>query len=115
MIKLVEQSGRIQSFNLPHEQYCARVGSCSCRSVTVTLTDVAGGKRRPRPVRRRFCSSMTLLPGQTSDPLPVAVLEIDEVRVGPAEDVEHRATDPADKRIACTIARRISDLIAARQ
>lgn len=32
-----------------------------------------------------------------------------------AEDVEHRATDPADKRIACTIARRISDLIAARE
>jgi len=81
-IRLVETSGRMQSFNLPHEQFCSAAGQCSCRSVIVTMTDASrsSGNRRPRPVRRRFCGSLTLLPGETSAPLPAAVLEIDEVR-----------------------------------
>lgn len=81
-VRLVEQSGRLQTFNLPHDQFCVKVGACTCRSVVINLTEQSRstGARRLRPTRRRLCASLTLLPGQTSDPLPAAVLEVDEVR-----------------------------------
>jgi hypothetical protein len=80
-IMLVEKGGRMQTFNLPHEVYCSARGRCSCRSVVVTLVDEnkRTGVRRPRPSRRRFPASITLLPRQRSAPLPREVLQCPEI------------------------------------
>ena len=57
-----------QTFNLPHEHYCAARGKCACGtlpvSVAVTLDD---GKAGTREEQRRVCASITLLAGEVRD------------------------------------------------
>lgn len=97
-IVLIEKAGRIQTFNLPHEVYCKARGRCSCRSVVVTLVDEnkRSGAKRPRPERRRFSDSLTLLPRQRSEALPREILECPEIANALKDRPRRLVAIPAD-------------------
>jgi hypothetical protein len=67
MIALTNLSGRIKSFDLPHETYCKARGDCAC-----TLL--------PGKEQRRICASITIPAGKSLRNLPDAVLEVPAVR-----------------------------------
>ena len=81
-IILKEEVGRLQSFNLPHEQLCETVGECSCSTVVfrTAVKNKRTGELTVKPVQRRVPKSITLLARQESEPLPKAVLDCPEIR-----------------------------------
>ncbi len=80
-VVLIELMGQVQSFNLPHEQYCAESGACSCttKEIGVAERDPQTGVMRRRGVPLRTPKSITLAPKGESKPLNAAVLKCDEV------------------------------------
>jgi len=60
---------------LAHEVVCARTGECLCE----TRRRMVPGKTKP--VVERIPRSIQLMPGETSEPLPMAVKAIGQVRV----------------------------------
>ena len=81
-IELVELAGRVQSFNLPHQQYCAD-GRCSCTPVEIPTAerDQKTGNTVRSFVRRRRPKSITLTPHGKSKPLHVAALQCREIQI----------------------------------
>ena len=81
-VVLIERIGRLQTFNLPHHEFCEAHGSCICQDVIFrkAYKDRRTGVMRAQPVRRRVSQSITLLPRTRSEPLPRAVLECSEVK-----------------------------------
>jgi hypothetical protein len=80
-VVLINRTGRILPFNLPHEIWCEARGECSCSSGPIKLVtrDPRTGKPTPRIVQRRTPTSFTLLPHEKSAPMDAAVLECPEV------------------------------------
>ena len=81
-VTLVNNTRRMQVFNLPHDLYCAALGRCECRMPATpkarplgTAAQVGGAVR----TRRRVCPSLTFAAGATQGGLPDAVLAAPEV------------------------------------
>ena len=80
-IMLQDLSGRLQTFNLPHEVYCDGSGSCECgsfdRLTPVMRSDGKGGVKKT-PVR--LPRSITVLPKQTVGPFHECVRQCPEIK-----------------------------------
>lgn len=74
---------RMQSFNLPHEVYCAAMGECFCteRDVVVTVYSRVENGREPRLLRKkkRMNSTLTVRYGKRVA-VPRAALSCPEVK-----------------------------------
>lgn len=81
MVTLENRLRQMQVFNLVHEVWCAE-GTCSCREVTVVVTDEnpRTGERAPRRVLRKLPTALTLLAREVRAGLPDAVVEVPDVR-----------------------------------
>ena len=79
-VVLENRSKRVVSLSLDHEVFC-RDGTCRCTPVRYTSVehDARTGARRNIERTRRVSPSLTLLPGERSGPLDVAVLGCAEV------------------------------------
>ena len=65
-VMLKNTAGRMKVFNLPHDPFCLRAGTCACAEL-------------PGRPPRRLASSLTLPAGAEASGLPDAVLELPEV------------------------------------
>jgi hypothetical protein len=72
---------QMQVFNLPHEAYCGH-GDCGCSDMTFVVTDEnpRTGERAGRLVMRKTPASLTLLAKERRAGLPIAILEVPEVK-----------------------------------
>jgi hypothetical protein len=65
LVTVEGRAPRAQTFNLPHDVYCAAMGECACVERTVATskyTDVEGGKKREVAYQQKLiCSSFTVL------------------------------------------------------
>ncbi|MCP4678740.1 MAG: hypothetical protein GY854_25165 [Deltaproteobacteria bacterium] len=67
-VTLTNTTNRMKAYNLPHDVYCAALGSCAC-----TIS-----KDRSR---RLIPSSLTIPSGGVTEKLPDAVLSVSEISV----------------------------------
>lgn len=84
MVELVGLERRMQSFQLPHKEYCEKVGKCSCtkRVVLTTKRDKMSGKRSvvkreqmmPTTISVRFMKSVSVHEAALSCPGIVSAL-----------------------------------------
>jgi hypothetical protein len=63
---LINKTGRMKVYNLPHKTYCAALGRCACTVI-------------PGRNGARVCASLTLAAGAEVDSIPEAVLQVAEI------------------------------------
>lgn len=80
-IMLQDLSGRLQTFNLPHEVYCDGSSTCECgsteRLTAVTRSDGKGGIKR---TEIRLPRSIIVLPTKTVGPFHECVKQCPEIK-----------------------------------
>lgn len=78
---ILKNKGRVvRTYNLPHAQFCGP-DRCACSLVEHPQTVVGdAGQAGVRMVQRRVCSSLTIMGGAESAPLPDAVTNCPDVR-----------------------------------
>jgi hypothetical protein len=93
---------QMQVFNLPHDTYCAD-GDCACSDTTLVVLDEnpRTGERAPRRVTRKTPDSLTLLARERLVDLPMAILDVPEVKAAIARGlvriVEQKPDTPPPK------------------
>jgi hypothetical protein len=86
MVTLRNRTKQPRVYNLTHEHYCVRDGTCSCSTTTTIHSATApGGAHGTKTVRRRVPAVLTILAGQTVD-VRSAALHVPEI----ARDVAAR-------------------------
>jgi hypothetical protein len=63
---LINRTGRMKVYNLPHKTYCAALGKCACTVI-------------PGRSGARVCASLTLAAGAEVDGVSEAVLQVAEI------------------------------------
>jgi hypothetical protein len=80
-IMLQDLSGRLQTFNLPHEVYCKGSDTCECgsteRLTSVTRSDGKGGIKK---TKIRLPRSINILPKETVGPFHECVKQCPEIK-----------------------------------
>jgi hypothetical protein len=71
---------QMQVFNLPHHAYCKDDCACSDTAVLVVAENPRNGERALRRIERKTPSSLTLLAGERRSDLPMALLDVPEVK-----------------------------------
>jgi hypothetical protein len=71
---------RMQVFNLPHHLYCKDGCACSDTTVVVFAENPRTGERVRRHASRKMPGSLTLLARERRSGLPLALLEVPEVK-----------------------------------
>jgi hypothetical protein len=79
-VTLENRQRRMQVFNLPHESFCRAQCACSELALVVIGENPRTGERAPKHVVKQIPSSLTLLSRERRRGLPVAVLEVPEVK-----------------------------------
>ena len=66
MIEIINKSKSMKVFNLPHDEYCAKLGKCSCtiKKLQRLVMDAAGDKHI-RVEQKRIPDSLRIPSGQT--------------------------------------------------
>lgn len=80
MVTLRNRTKRIKIVNLTHATVCA--GECLCEKTEFRSQthDAKTGETGVRVLDRRLNASVHLLPGEWSDPLPDAVLNVPQIK-----------------------------------
>ena len=65
-ITLINRTGRMKVYNLPHQTYCKPLGKCACTKL-------------PGRNSGQVCASLTLASGVEVDGVPEAVLQVKEI------------------------------------
>lgn len=79
MVTLINRGDSTITANLSHQGYCSKLGECSCRWTEVKRREQRKDGWHLSTQRLRTPSSITILPGNKSEPMPEAVLGLPEI------------------------------------